>query len=313
MLLTAVPVLARVTLAATMTAWLRSWRAGHVTLDEVLHHVEGAVGELGDHDHMVLGSAQASFGDSTTDGYAEPLALALRSFEGATADEIQLLLPTPGDTRGLPGCTATSPEPVKAFVTAAVEAGCVVLLTAPGDGTLTGLVVTPISGRMVAWHRFVLPAQPAATLASTRLPSWALSPQATMTPADADAALVAALHDVTSTLDQLELSAQRADRGEQLAALRRDGARGPRLPPGYSSRQRLRLARAGMVLGIAELAAADTDAGAVDAHQIVARAAALREITAAARAAYTATVNAPINEGFPLIDIYSSTEATGAC
>ncbi|MGH3544838.1 MAG: hypothetical protein ACRDPW_02765, partial [Mycobacteriales bacterium] len=230
----------------------------------------------------------------TPDGYAEPLGLALRSFAGTPADDIALLLPAPGDTRGLPSYTAASPEPVKAFVAAAVEAGCAVVHTSRSDGTLTGLIVAPIPGRMVAWNRFVLPPQPVPNPATVRLPAWA-SPPETMTPADADSALITALHDATAILDRLELAAGREELREQLAALRHDGGHSPHLPPGFSSRQRLRLARAGLVLGIAELATADTDGGAVDNHQIVVRAAALREITAAARAAYTATINAPMS------------------
>ncbi len=292
---TILPTLTRVTLTATLAVWLRAWCARKVELDEVVRHIEGAIAELADHDHMVLDSSRAALDDPITAGAAEPLPLVLRGFDGAAADDIRLLLPAPGDTRGLPHYTATSPQPVKAFVAAAVEAGCAVLHTSPNGGTLTGLVVSPVPGRMVAWHRFVLPRQPDPSPASIKLPEWASPPPEAMTPADADTALISALHNATAALDQLELSAQRADHNEQLSALRREGAHGLQLPPGYSSRQRLRLARASMVLGIAELAGASTDAGAVNGYQIAGRAAALREIGAAARAAYTATVNAPVN------------------
>ncbi len=293
MLLTTLPALASVTLTATLAAWLRAWCAGKVELHEVVQHVEDAVTELAGHEHMVLESSRSGGEDPAVDTYAEPLRPALLSFDGAETDDIRLLLPTPGDTRGLPRYTAASPLSVKAFVGAAIDAGCAVVYNSQDQGSLIGIVPTPIPGRMVSWDRFVLPSQlePSAPVV---LPGWATPPE-TMTAADADAALIAALHATTAVLDQLELTAQQTDYHEQLSALRRDGGRGPHLPPGYSSRQRLRLARAGMVLGIAELATADTHAGAVDGHQIVARAAALREIAAAARATYTATVNAAMD------------------
>ncbi|HEX3732571.1 MAG TPA: hypothetical protein VHU91_06605 [Mycobacteriales bacterium] len=306
MLLDATPTLARVTLSATLTAWLRAWRAGLAEQGEVIAHVEASVSELTGHDHVVRQPAE----DERSEEHAEPLELMLEAWGSAGVEDIRLVLPTPGDTRGLPAYSAAAPPETGNFVTAAVDAGCAVIcaiggiapgpdLRSPGHVTddearLVGLIPEPIPGRMVAWRRYELTAAAEPVPTARDLPSWATPPLDAINPADAGAALVDELHDVTDLLGRLELAPSEPVQAERLAALRRQGIPGAQLPPGYSQRNRLRLARAGMVLGIAELAQQDSFGGAIDSHQALARTAALRSIANAARRSYTAAINAPL-------------------
>ena len=297
-MLLAAPTLARVKVSATLASWLRAWRTGLIERADVMAHVEASLTELIGHDHMVIDGEMLD-ADGTDELRATPLNLALEEFVHATADQIQLVLPAPGDIRGLPSSNANSPPALRQFVALAMDTGCALLYTAAEENpirdnpTAFGLVVEPLATRMVAWHRFALPVSDPAPLPGTaiELPSWAIPPRDPATPADTDSSLIEELHEATAILDRLDLAPDTTGRTEALAELRRMGTHGVELPPGYSQRDRLRLARAGMVLGITEIAAGDHDGGAVDSHQTVERDRALRRISAAARRAYAATVN----------------------
>ncbi|MGH3428051.1 MAG: hypothetical protein ACRD3Q_05660 [Terriglobales bacterium] len=305
MLLDTTPTLARVTLSAMLTAWLRAWRSGFVEQGEVITHIAASVSELTGHDHVVRQSA----GDELSEGHAESLELMLEAWVTAGVEDIRLVLPAPGDTRGLPAYSAAAPGETGNFVTAAVDAGCAVICAiggtvpsanprfpghAAGGARLVGLIPEPIPGRMVIWRRYELSAAAEPVPTARDLPSWATPPLDPINPADAGAALVGELHDVTDLLGRLELAPSAQVQVEQLAVLRRQGIPGAQLPPGYSQRNRLRLASAGMVLGIAELAQRDSSGGAIDSHQALARTAALRSIADTARQSYTAAINAPL-------------------
>src|SRR5689334_13934574 len=70
-------------------AWVRAWRAGLVPFDEVADEI--AAGE----EHLVA-DAPGTWTDV-------PLGQALPAFAKLHPDEIRLVLPAPGDPRGLPG------------------------------------------------------------------------------------------------------------------------------------------------------------------------------------------------------------------
>src|SRR5690349_23166105 len=87
--------------SARLVTWARAWRAGTVSYDDVADETEG--GE----EHLV-----ADAPDTWTD---IPLREAVRVLAKLHPDDIRLVLPAPGDPRGLPG-----PGP---FTGAALEAG----------------------------------------------------------------------------------------------------------------------------------------------------------------------------------------------
>ncbi|KAB1118459.1 hypothetical protein F6X68_33100, partial [Micromonospora sp. AMSO12t] len=83
--------------AATLTprrssrfvAWVRAWRAGLVPFDELADAIAG------DEEHLVA-DAPGTWTDV-------PLPQALPTLAKLSPDEIRLVLPAPGDPRGLPG------------------------------------------------------------------------------------------------------------------------------------------------------------------------------------------------------------------
>ncbi|PZS06892.1 MAG: hypothetical protein DLM55_12095 [Acidimicrobiales bacterium] len=274
-----------------MTAWARAWRAGLVGLAEVVEHIERSVAQLAEHEHMVMDTATA---DQLFIQQAEPLTQALGALGSAQPDHIRLVLPTPGDTRGLPAYSTSTPAATRRFISAAVDSGCAVVCVNDSLGPVLGLVVDPVPGRMVTWHRFLIPTFAAASVTTSHLPSWANPPLDAGTPAEADTELVETLHAAIALLDRLELGRMQPEQAEQLSALRLGGAHSPTLPPGYTARHRLRLSRATVVLGIAEIASLDQVGGGVSSHDMAARATVLRRIATAARHAYTATINSPL-------------------
>lgn len=280
------PMLSRVTLTATLAAWLRSRRAGFVESGDVVSRTEAAVEDLRDHEHLVIDDSEP---ESNGVSHATPLALAVPELANVPATELRLVLPSAGDTRGLPVLRATSPTPLKRFMIAAMDAGAAILYPDSAAGGTVGLVVEPIHGRMVAWHRYVIP--PATPdLTSPAGPT----PRDELTVAEADGVLLTALRDITALLDRLDLARQQPEQAARLAAFRALRTVGPDLPMGYPQRNRLLVARAAMVLGITELAAGDSEGGAVNSHEIGARMTALRDVAAAARRACSTAINGPL-------------------
>ena len=72
-----------------LVTWARAWRAGTVSYDDVADETER------DEEHLV-----ADAPDTWTD---IPLREAVRALSRLHPDEIRLVLPAPGDPRGLPG------------------------------------------------------------------------------------------------------------------------------------------------------------------------------------------------------------------
>src|SRR5512139_1289600 len=75
--------------SSRFVAWVRAWRAGLVPYDEVVDEVTG------DEEHLA-----ADVPGTWTD---VPLREALPVLSKFRPDEIRLVLPAPGDPRGLPG------------------------------------------------------------------------------------------------------------------------------------------------------------------------------------------------------------------
>src|SRR6185369_1542720 len=130
-----------------------------------------------------------------------PLREAVKELSKLHPDEIRLVLPAPGDPRGLPG-----PGP---FTGAALEAGEGVIAGSLG---LVPEVRSHTSGsgdtfEIVVWQSFALP-EPAVYHGDPN-------------PAEAEADLSAALADATTALTRLDVAAWRPELAGSLAALRK--------------------------------------------------------------------------------------------
>jgi hypothetical protein len=242
-------------------AWARAWRAGLVPFDEVADEVTG------DEEHLVA-DAPGTWTDV-------PLREALPTLSKLSPDEIRLVLPAPGDPRGLPG-----PGP---FAGAALVAGEAVV--AGGLG-LVPEVRSHTSGsgvtfETVLWRVYPLPHT--APAASSGDPS----------PAEAEADLSAALAEATAALTRLDVAQWRPELAGALAALRRPDS-GTDLPPGFDPRARRLFARAAVLDRVLALAEHAAPGGAINGHEAQQRDAALRPLTTACRRALVASCNAPL-------------------
>jgi hypothetical protein len=254
--------------AATLTtrrstrfaAWVRAWRAGLVPFDELAGEIAG------DEEHLVA-DAPGTWTDV-------PLPAALPAFAKLHPDDIRLVLPAPGDPRGLPG-----PGPLTA---AALLAGEAVLT--PGLG-LVPEVRTHTSGsgmtfETVLWRCHPVPAE--------------AQPAFQPAPAEAEAELSAALVEATTQLTRLDVAQWRPELAGALQALRRPESTGT-LPPGFDPRARRLFARASVLDQVLALAEHSAPGGAVNGYEAQQRDAALRPLTTACRRALAAACNAPLH------------------
>ncbi len=237
--------------------WVRSWRAGLAPYDEV------ADGIAGDEEHLAA--------DAPGTWSEVPLGEVLSIFAKLHPDEVRLVLPAPGDPRGLPG-----PGP---FTGAALLAEEGVLASRYG---LVPEVRTHTSGsgdtfETVVWRVFELPEAPA--------------PQGEPGPAEAEADLTTAIMDATGRLTRLDVAQWRPELAGALAALRRPDFAGD-LPPGYDARSRRLYARASVLDQVLALANQAAPGGAVTSHEMEQRDAALRPLRTACRRALVAACNA---------------------
>jgi len=247
--------------SSRFVAWVRAWRAGLVPYDELGEEIAG------EEEHLVA-DAPGTWTDV-------PLREALAVLSKLTPDQIRLVLPAPGDPRGLPG-----PGP---FTSAALVAGEAVVAGSIG---LIPEVRTHTSGsgvtfETVLWRCYPLPE--AATAAA------ALTPGA----AEAEGTLNLALAEATATLARLDIAQWRPELAGALAAIRKPDSANE-LPPGFDARARRLFARASVldrVLALAEVAA---PGGAVNGYEAQQRDAALRPLTAACRQALAAACNSPL-------------------
>jgi len=252
--------------AATLTArrstrfvtWVRSWRAGLIPYDEIPDEI--AEGE----EHLV-----ADVPETWTE---VPLREVLRLFAKLHPDEIRVVLPVPGDPRGLPG-----PGEFTGAALVAEEA-----VTAGGYG-LVPQVRQHTSGsgdvfETVLWRFFELPAAP-------------VDPGPG--PAEAEGDLNAALAEATAQLARLDVAQWRPELAGALATLRKPDFAGD-LPPGYDARARRLYARAAVLDGVLLLAGQSAPGGAVSGYEARQRDEALRPLTMACRRALAAACNAPL-------------------
>jgi hypothetical protein len=241
-------------------SWVRAWRAGLVPYDDVADEIAG------DEEHLVA-DAPGTWTDV-------PLGQGLAALSKLHPDEIRLVLPAPGDPRGLPG-----PGP---FTGAALVAGEGVV--APGIGLIPE-VRSHTSGsgvtfETVLWRCYPLP---------DPLPPAADVPTA----AEAEAELSQTLAEATTTLARLDIAQWRPELAGALAALRKPD-NGTDLPAGYDPRARRLYARASVLDRVLALAEHAAPGGAVNGYEAQQRDAALRPLMSCCRRALMAACNAPM-------------------
>jgi hypothetical protein len=237
--------------SGALAAWTSAWFAGTVGPDEVIDAVTGD-----DAPHQVSGLGLDLV----------PLREVLGLWRRENA-AVRLVLPAPGDVRGVPGPAA--------FRSAALDAG-----EAAYGGSL-GVVpeVTeywPSSAPpTVVWHAFVV--EPA--------------PPDPVQLADVQFELTTAIRETATALAAADVAGGAERAGEALHDARRAGER-LQLPPRFPSRAVAVLAQAERMHAVLELAAEDPLGGAVDRFGMSARASALRPLEQAVRRARLAGYNA---------------------
>jgi hypothetical protein len=252
--------------AATLTArrstrfvaWVRAWRAGLVPFDELADEIAG------DEEHLVA-DAPGTWTDV-------PLTSGLPVFAKLHPDDIRLVLPAPGDPRGLPG-----PGPLTGAAMLAGEA-----VMTPGFGVVPE-VRRHTSGSGVAFE----------TVLWRVIPAPEYRPGFQIGAAEAESELTAALAEATTQLTRLDVAQWRPELAGALQALRRPESTAT-LPPGFDPRARRLFARASILDQVLTLAEHTAPGGAVNGYEAQQRDAALRPLTAACRQALVAACNSPL-------------------
>jgi hypothetical protein len=244
--------------SALLAAWLRAWRAGLASFDELV-------------DHFADPGIEETAEDLPGQLVPAPLRTALSAFATVPAARIRVVLPAAGDPRGLPG-----PGP---FTSAALAAGEAVVC---GDTGLVPRIETRRSGsgdhwEVITWRGYPVPAAPPDPL----------------TVPEAEHDLLLALRESADALIRLDVARWRPELAGALTGLRNAEPESA-LPPGYGPRCHRVLAKAVTVSQILELAAGDAPGGAVTAWEAAERDAALRPLAVAARRALVSAVNAPL-------------------
>jgi hypothetical protein len=253
--------------AATLTArrstrfvvWVRSWRAGLVPFDELADEIAA------DEEHLVA-DAPGTWTDV-------PLSKALPAFAKLHPDEIRLVLPAPGDPRGLPGPGE--------LTGAALLAGEAVMT--PGFGVVPE-VRRHTSGSGVEFE----------TVLWRFIPAPEHRPVFQMAAAEADAELTAALLETTTKLTKLDVAQWRPELAGALQQLRRPESTA-NLPAGFDPRARRLFARASVLDQVLALAEHNAPGGAVNTYEAQQRDEALRPLTTACRHALVAACNSPLH------------------
>lgn len=250
--------------SARFVAWVRAWRAGLVPYDDAAAEIAG------DEEHMVA-DAPGTWTDVS-------LGEGISALSKLHPDEVRLVLPAPGDPRGLPGPGQ--------FSGAALVAGEGVV--ARGAATALGYVPevrshtsgSGVTFETVLWR--VYSVEPANPLSVDELSA-----------AEAEAELSVALAEATRALAKLDIAQWRPELAGAITALRKpDGATD--LPPGYDPRARRLYARASVLDRVLALAEHAAPGGAVNGYEMQQRDAALRPLTTACRRALVAACNAPL-------------------
>ncbi len=235
--------------AGRFAAWTTAWLGGRTSYDEALDAL------LGDRLHTVAGLPD-------TDG-AVPLGRALTTLRGLGERRFRLVLPVPGDVRGLPRVTGLAPL--------ALEAGQAAV------GSRLTLVPEAVGPEAVAWTAFPLDgAEP-------------VPPPVEGTLRAVSGALDLAVTGAARTLAGLDVARWNPEVPGLLAGLSK--ATAPGLPRDHDPLALSVLGRAQRLAAVLDLAMADAPGAAVNHAQAAARDSALRPLADAVRDAVTAAFN----------------------
>jgi hypothetical protein len=236
--------------AGRFAVWTTAWLGGRTSFDEALDAL------LGDHVHTVSGLPGAE--------KPVPLGAAMTALRGLGERRFRLVLPVPGDVRGLPRVPGLAPL--------ALESG----QAAVGERLV--LVPETVGPEAMAWTAFPLDgAEPA-------------PPPVEGTLRAVSGALDLAVGDAARTLAGLDVARWNPEVPGLLAGLSK--ATAPGLPHDHDPLALSVLGRAQRLAAVLDLAMADAPGAAVNHARAAARDSALRPLADAVREAVTAAFNA---------------------
>lgn len=247
--------------SATLAVWSAAWLHGAAASDNALD--------------ALLAWGEAHEFVAVDDVTGEALGLPVAGEVAATPGELfpllrragvtgaRLVLPAPGDPRGLGGGGP--------FTNAALRAGEATVLSGAGYGFVPG----EVAEGLVRWTCYPVSGEP---------------PPEHLSLASAEHALLDAIRDSAGALRSLDVASERPGVRAELSAKLRSAPR-PDWPPGTPGRALRVLQRAEEVGAIVALAHADEPGGALSASAAGMRADALRPLADAIRTARCAAVN----------------------
>ncbi|WP_326835904.1 hypothetical protein VSH64_13405 [Amycolatopsis rhabdoformis] len=247
--------------SATLAVWSSAWLNGAAASDDVLD----ALAAWGEAHDVVAADAPAAEAFELPLAFhraATPVQL-LMALRAQSAKMAQLVLPVPGDVRGLGGGGP--------FAEAALRCGDAVVLTELGFG----LVPEPIAEGLMRWTVYSL-ATPV-PLEYQPLP-------------DAEHGLTDAIRASAGALQTLDVASDRPGVRAELSAHLRSRPQ-VEWPAGTPARALRVLQRAEEISAILAIAGSDDPGGALSASAASRRAEALRPLSDAVRTARTASVN----------------------
>ncbi|HEY3709187.1 MAG TPA: hypothetical protein VGL64_07425 [Amycolatopsis sp.] len=247
--------------SATLAVWSSAWLNGAAASDDVLDSLE-AWGEAHDVVAADAPAAEAFELPLAFNRAATPVQL-MMALRAQGAKSAQLVLPVPGDVRGLGGGGP--------FTEAALRCGDAVVLTELGFG----LVPEPIAEGLMRWTVYSLSAP--APLEYQSLP-------------DAEHGLTDAIRASAGALQTLDVASDRPSVRAELSAHLRSQPQ-VEWPAGMPGRSLRVLQRAEEISAILAIARTDDPGGALSASAAVQRAEALRPLAEAVRTARGAAVN----------------------
>lgn len=236
--------------AGRFAVWATAWLGGRASYDDALDALHG---ETAHRVGGLPGSAEAV-----------PLGWALTALRGLGERRFRLVLPVPGDVRGLPA--------VPGLAALALEAGQAAV------GERLALVPEAIGPEAISWTAFPLDGLPPAP------------PPVEGTLRAVSGALDLAVGAAARTLADLDLARWHPEVPALLAGLART-TRAPGLPEDHDPLALSMLGRAERLGAVLDLAMADAPGAAVTNGQLLARDAALRPLADAVREAVVAAFN----------------------
>jgi hypothetical protein len=237
--------------AGRFAVWATAWLSGRAAYDDALDALAG------DTAHRVAGLPGTD--------EAVPLGWALTALRALGESRFRLVLPVPGDVRGLPA--------VPGLAALAVEAGQAAV------GERLALVPEPLGPEVIAWTAFPLDGAPP------------VAPPVEGSLRALSGSLDLAVGDAARTLAGLDLARWNPEVPALLAGLGKTGP-GPALPHDHDPLAVSVLGRAQRLAAVLDLAMADAPGAAVNHAQAARRDEALRPLTGAVREAIVAAFNA---------------------